>query len=96
MLVGEFQSEALLVPEHCEFEHELDEQQCQEVSVWQDTAAKACLDRGLTLDSSAPLSVCGVARFRGVEFVCCPAKTIGKCPTFPQSLTMLIKKKTSC
>lgn len=74
-VVGPFQSEALLVPEHCVFDHLHDERSCQALSEWHETGSKACVSRGLALESSAPLSVCGVARFHGVEFVCCPAKT---------------------
>lgn len=75
-VVGPFQSEALLVPEHCVFDHLHDERACQAIGEWQDTATKACVSRGLSLESSAPLTVCGVARFHGVEFVCCPSKNV--------------------
>jgi hypothetical protein len=85
--VGTFQSEALRVPEHCVFDHQLDERSCQAVSEWQDIAVKACLSRGLALESSAPLSVCGVGRFHGTEFVCCPGKGKG---AFAVKLTLAV------
>lgn len=70
--VGAFHSEVLLVPEHCVFDHVHDERRCQSNVGWRQVAESACISRGFVIDSSAPLSVCGIDKFQGVEYVCCP------------------------
>lgn len=71
-LVGDFESEALLVPQHCIFDHEHDSNKCERPSVWRQTAHEECLSRDMVLESSGMLVVCGTDTFRGVEYVCCP------------------------
>ncbi|XP_060586292.1 amyloid-beta precursor-like protein [Ruditapes philippinarum] len=71
-LVGDFESEALLVPQHCIFDHEHDSNKCERPSVWKKTATDECASRGMVLESSGMLVVCGTDTFRGVEYVCCP------------------------
>jgi len=71
-VVGAFHSEALLVPEHCVFDHMHEEQRCQTNAAWRQVADTACIGRGMAMDSSAPLSICGIDKFQGVEYVCCP------------------------
>ena len=70
--VGQFQSDALLVPEHCVFDHIHDSKECKNYEDWNKTSLQACEDRGMTLQSFAILQPCGIDRFNGVEFVCCP------------------------
>ncbi|XP_053372806.1 amyloid-beta precursor-like protein [Mercenaria mercenaria] len=71
-LVGDFESEALLVPQHCIFDHEHDSNKCERPSVWKKTARDECGSRDMVLESSGMLVVCGTDTFRGVEYVCCP------------------------
>ncbi|KAF4523548.1 hypothetical protein B566_EDAN011996 [Ephemera danica] len=71
-LEGPFQSDALLVPENCLFDHIHNQTKCWEFARWNQTAARACQGRGLTLRSFAMLLPCGISLFSGVEFVCCP------------------------
>ena len=69
---GAFQSEALLVPEQCVFDHVHNASRCWTYDEWNATAAAACSARELKLRSFAILLPCGVDIFSGVEFVCCP------------------------
>lgn len=71
-LEGPFQSDALLVPENCLFDHIHNQSNCWTFGRWNSTAATACQDRGLQLRSFAMLLPCGISLFSGVEFVCCP------------------------
>ncbi|XP_026482604.1 amyloid-beta-like protein [Ctenocephalides felis] len=71
-LEGPFQSDALLVPEGCLFDHIHNQSHCWQFSRWNQTGARACSERGLQLRSFAMLLPCGISLFSGVEFVCCP------------------------
>ena len=71
-LVGDFESEALLVPQHCMFDHEHDSNKCEHPSVWKQTATKECEAQDMVLDNTGMLVLCGTNEFRGVEYVCCP------------------------
>uniref|UniRef100_A0A1Y1MPM3 Amyloid-beta-like protein n=3 Tax=Neoptera TaxID=33340 RepID=A0A1Y1MPM3_PHOPY len=71
-LEGPFQSDALLVPENCLFDHIHNQSNCWTFGRWNSTAANACQERGLQLRSFAMLLPCGISLFSGVEFVCCP------------------------
>ncbi|XP_054263025.1 amyloid-beta-like protein isoform X2 [Macrosteles quadrilineatus] len=73
-LEGPFQSDALLVPENCLFDHIHNQTRCWEFDRWNQTAAQSCQDRDLSLRSFAMLLPCGISLFSGVEFVCCPTK----------------------
>uniref|UniRef100_A0A8D8WQX6 Beta-amyloid-like protein n=1 Tax=Cacopsylla melanoneura TaxID=428564 RepID=A0A8D8WQX6_9HEMI len=73
-LEGPFQSDALLVPEHCVFDHIHNQSKCWEYERWNQTAAQSCSERDLSLRSFAMLLPCGISLFAGVEFVCCPMK----------------------
>ena len=75
---GPFQSDALLVPEHCLFDHIHNQTKCWNFDQWNSTAGRACSDRGMKLRSFAMLLPCGIDVFSGVEFVCCPAKKARK------------------
>ncbi|KAL4228699.1 Amyloid-like protein 2 [Mactra antiquata] len=70
--VGDFESEALLVPQHCIFDHEHDSNRCERPSVWVKSASDECASRDMMLESSGMLVECGTDTFRGVEYVCCP------------------------
>lgn len=71
-LEGPFQSDALLVPEGCLFDHLHNQTKCWESHRWNSTAADTCNERNMNLRSFAMLLPCGISLFAGVEFVCCP------------------------
>ncbi|XP_014206196.1 amyloid-beta-like protein [Copidosoma floridanum] len=71
-LEGPFQSDALLVPEGCLFDHLHNQTKCWESYRWNSTAADTCRERNMNLRSFAMLLPCGISLFAGVEFVCCP------------------------
>lgn len=75
---GPFQSDALLVPENCMFDHIHNQSNCWTFGRWNATAGIACQDKGLQLRSFAMLLPCGISLFSGVEFVCCPKHFKGK------------------
>ncbi|XP_028679464.1 amyloid beta precursor like protein 1 isoform X1 [Erpetoichthys calabaricus] len=74
-LVGEFVSEALLVPDRCRFLHQEKMDACESYVYWHNIAKEACGEETLDLHSYGMLLPCGADRFRGVEYVCCPART---------------------
>lgn len=67
-------SDALLVPEGCNFSHTYDKRECKEFSFWNQTAQEACALKGLTARSFGMLVPCGIDLFSGVEYVCCPVE----------------------
>ncbi|KAM9269445.1 amyloid beta precursor like protein 2 isoform 2-T2 [Morus bassanus] len=71
-LVGEFVSDVLLVPEKCRFFHKERMDVCESHQHWQTVAKEACLTEGMILHSYGMLLPCGVDRFHGTEYVCCP------------------------
>ncbi|XP_067373482.1 amyloid-beta A4 protein-like isoform X2 [Channa argus] len=73
-LVGEFVSDALLVPDKCKFLHQERMDQCESHLHWHTVAKESCGDRSMNLHDYGMLLPCGIDRFRGVEFVCCPAE----------------------
>uniref|UniRef100_A0A3Q4AW07 Amyloid-beta A4 protein n=1 Tax=Mola mola TaxID=94237 RepID=A0A3Q4AW07_MOLML len=73
-LVGEFVSDALLVPDKCKFLHQERMDQCESHLHWHTVAKESCGDRAMNLHDYGMLLPCGIDRFRGVEFVCCPAE----------------------
>lgn len=72
VLEGPFQSDALLVPEGCLFDHIHNASRCWPFVRWNQTGAAACQERGMQMRSFAMLLPCGISLFSGVEFVCCP------------------------
>ena len=72
LTAGAFQSDALLVPEHCLFDHIHNQTKCWDFDQWNRTASTACQERGMKVKSFAMLLPCGIDVFSGVEFVCCP------------------------
>ncbi|XP_075871946.1 amyloid beta (A4) precursor protein a isoform X2 [Nelusetta ayraudi] len=73
-LVGEFVSDALLVPDKCKFLHQERMNQCESHLHWHTVAKESCGDRAMNLHDYGMLLPCDIDRFRGVEFVCCPAE----------------------
>nr|XP_046238292.1 amyloid beta (A4) precursor protein a isoform X2 [Scatophagus argus] len=73
-LVGEFVSDALLVPDKCKFLHQERMNQCESHLHWHTVAKESCGDRAMNLHDYGMLLPCGIDRFRGVEFVCCPTE----------------------
>ncbi|KAK6173306.1 hypothetical protein SNE40_016782 [Patella caerulea] len=76
-IVGAFQSDALLVPQHCVFDHHHDTDMCMDFDFWNKTANDKCKnrhDQKILKESFAMLLECEVDKFNGVEFVCCPEK----------------------
>ncbi|MCI4378386.1 hypothetical protein PGIGA_G00215320 [Pangasianodon gigas] len=71
-LVGEFVSDALLVPDKCKFLHQERMDMCESHLHWHTVAKESCGDRSMNLHDFGMLLPCGIDRFRGVEFVCCP------------------------
>ncbi|KAF7700289.1 amyloid beta precursor like protein 1 isoform X1 [Silurus meridionalis] len=72
-LVGEYVSEALLVPDRCRFLHQEQMDSCESYIYWHNIAKEACAADSLELHSYGMLLQCG-DRFRGVEYVCCPGR----------------------
>lgn len=79
---GPFQSDALLVPEGCLFDHIHNASRCWPFIRWNQTGAAACQDRNMQMRSFAMLLPCGISLFSGVEFVCCPKHFKGECGIF--------------
>ncbi|XP_048847624.1 amyloid-beta A4 protein-like isoform X1 [Brienomyrus brachyistius] len=73
-LVGEFVSDALLVPEKCRFLHQERMDTCESHLHWHTVAKESCGNRTMNLHDYGMLLPCGIDRFRGVEFVCCPSE----------------------
>ncbi|GLH10604.1 Uncharacterized protein GBIM_15532, partial [Gryllus bimaculatus] len=93
-LEGPFQSDALLVPESCLFDHIHNQTRCWAFDRWNATAARACGERDLALRSFAMLLPCGISLFSGVEFVCCPKHFKDNLkPKKPVDLASLQKKE---
>ncbi|XP_077436995.1 amyloid beta (A4) precursor protein b isoform X2 [Vanacampus margaritifer] len=71
-LVGEFVSDALLVPDKCKFLHKEYMDECESHLHWHSVAKESCGDRATNLHDYGLLMPCGIDLYRGVEFVCCP------------------------
>nr|KAG5689156.1 hypothetical protein BaRGS_007927 [Batillaria attramentaria] len=74
-IVGAFQSDALLVPQHCKFDHKHNDEVCKGFSHWEVIARDACGKDGMHCESFGMLLNCGLGTFSGVEYVCCPDQT---------------------
>ncbi|XP_076120016.1 amyloid beta (A4) precursor protein b isoform X3 [Alosa pseudoharengus] len=74
-LAGEFVSDALLVPDMCKFLHQERMDMCESHLHWHTVAKESCVDRSMNLHDYGMLLPCGIDRFRGVEFVCCPLES---------------------
>ncbi|KAK7883028.1 hypothetical protein WMY93_029202 [Mugilogobius chulae] len=72
-LVGEFVSDVLLVPEKCKFFHKEHMDMCVSHQQWHGVAKEACVKSSMVLHSYGMLLPCGIDKFHGTEYVCCPA-----------------------
>ncbi|XP_020504842.1 amyloid-like protein 2 isoform X2 [Labrus bergylta] len=72
-LVGEFVSDVLLVPEKCKFFHKERMDMCVSHQQWHGVAKEACSKSSMVLHSYGMLLPCGVDKFHGTEYVCCPS-----------------------
>ncbi|XP_070762616.1 amyloid beta precursor like protein 2 isoform X2 [Enoplosus armatus] len=72
-LVGEFVSDVLLVPEKCKFFHKERMDICVSHQQWHGVAKEACAKSSMVLHSYGMLLPCGIDKFHGTEYVCCPA-----------------------
>lgn len=79
-LVGEFVSDALLVPDKCRFLHQERMDICETHLHWHTVAKESCSESSMNLHDYGMLLPCGIDRFRGVEFVCCPVVDEGDNP----------------
>ncbi|CAL8348693.1 unnamed protein product [Arctogadus glacialis] len=70
--VGEFVSDVLLVPEKCKFFHKENMDMCVSSQRWHGVAKEACGKASMALHSYGMLLPCGVDKFQGTEYVCCP------------------------
>ncbi|XP_066567080.1 amyloid beta precursor like protein 2 isoform X3 [Amia ocellicauda] len=71
-LVGEFVSDVLLVPEKCKFFHKERMDMCVSHQQWHGVAKEACSKGSMVLHSYGMLLPCGIDKFHGTEYVCCP------------------------
>ncbi|XP_072467700.1 amyloid beta precursor like protein 2 isoform X1 [Notamacropus eugenii] len=71
-IVGEFVSDVLLVPERCQFFHKEKTDVCEYHQHWHAVTKEACMSQGMTLYSYGMLLPCGLDKFHGTEYVCCP------------------------
>uniref|UniRef100_A0A3B5BIK4 Amyloid beta precursor like protein 2 n=1 Tax=Stegastes partitus TaxID=144197 RepID=A0A3B5BIK4_9TELE len=72
-LVGEFVSDVLLVPEKCKFFHKERMDMCVSHQQWHGVAKEACAKSTMVLHSYGMLLPCGIDKFHGTEYVCCPS-----------------------
>uniref|UniRef100_A0A7N8YFJ8 Amyloid-beta A4 protein n=1 Tax=Mastacembelus armatus TaxID=205130 RepID=A0A7N8YFJ8_9TELE len=80
-LVGEFVSDVLLVPEKCKFFHKERMDMCVSHQQWHSVAKEACSKSSMVLHSYGMLLPCGIDKFHGTEYVCCPSSRTGESPT---------------
>ncbi|XP_076002534.1 amyloid beta precursor like protein 2 [Genypterus blacodes] len=76
-LVGEFVSDVLLVPEKCKFFHKERMDMCVSHQQWHGVAKEACAKSSTVLHSYGMLQPCGIDKFHGTEYVCCPSSRSG-------------------
>uniref|UniRef100_A0A673BA49 Amyloid beta (A4) precursor-like protein 2 n=1 Tax=Sphaeramia orbicularis TaxID=375764 RepID=A0A673BA49_9TELE len=77
-LVGEFVSDVLLVPEKCKFFHKERMDMCVSHQQWHGVAKEACGKSSMVLHSYGPAPTCGIDKFHGTEYVCCPTSRVGE------------------
>ncbi|XP_074496373.1 amyloid beta precursor like protein 2 isoform X1 [Sebastes fasciatus] len=77
-LVGEFVSDVLLVPEKCKFFHKEPMDMCVSHQQWHGVAKEACSKSSMVLHSYGMLLPCGIDKFHGTEYVCCPSSRAGE------------------
>ncbi|XP_019944048.2 amyloid beta precursor like protein 2 isoform X8 [Paralichthys olivaceus] len=80
-LVGEFMSDVLLVPEKCKFFHKERMDMCISHQQWHGVTKEACAKSSMELHSYGMLLPCGIDKFHGTEYVCCPSsRTVDSAP----------------
>ncbi|KAM4566923.1 amyloid beta precursor like protein 2 isoform 2-T2 [Odontesthes bonariensis] len=72
-LVGEFVSDVLLVPDKCKFFHKERMDMCVSHQQWHSVAKEACARSSMVLHGYGMLLPCGIDKFHGTEYVCCPS-----------------------
>ncbi|KAM7412700.1 hypothetical protein PAMA_020194 [Pampus argenteus] len=77
-LVGEFESDVLLVPEKCKFFHKERMDMCVSHQQWHSVVKEACDKSAMELHSYGMLLPCGIDKFQGTEYVCCPSPHTGE------------------
>ncbi|KAM7398967.1 hypothetical protein PAMP_018266 [Pampus punctatissimus] len=77
-LVGEFESDVLLVPEKCKFFHKERMDMCVSHQQWHNVVKEACDKSTMELHSYGMLLPCGIDKFQGTEYVCCPSPHTGE------------------
>jgi len=78
-LVNEYEADALMVPNGCQFDHLHDDTKCLTHDQWKKNAGKECKRKyQMNLKDYGILLSCKTDHFTGVEFVCCPKKSIKK------------------
>ncbi|XP_055751129.1 amyloid-like protein 2 isoform X13 [Salvelinus fontinalis] len=82
-LVGEFVSDVLLVPEKCRFFHKERMDMCVSHQQWHGVAKEACSKGTMVLHSYGMLLPCGIDKFHGTEYVCCPSPGEPSLPAMP-------------
>uniref|UniRef100_H3DFU0 Amyloid beta (A4) precursor-like protein 2 n=1 Tax=Tetraodon nigroviridis TaxID=99883 RepID=H3DFU0_TETNG len=87
-LVGEFVSDILLVPEKCKFFHKERMDMCVSHQQWHGVAKEGTLTSQLLI--RAPwcctlrhVASCGIDKFHGTEYVCCPSSQAGASAVSP-------------
>ncbi|KAM6956047.1 amyloid beta (A4) precursor protein b isoform 4-T4 [Lycodopsis pacificus] len=73
-LVLEFVSDDRVMSDKCDFLRKQRPDQCESQLHWHTVAKESCGDRSMNLHDYGMLLPCGIDRFLGVEFVCCPAE----------------------
>lgn len=76
-LVNEYEADALMVPNGCKFDHIHDSKICMGHDKWAKKAEDQCrIKYEMKLKDYGILLSCDVDVFTGVEFVCCPNKSM--------------------
>jgi amyloid beta A4 protein len=78
-LVNEYEADALMVPNGCKFDHLHDQDVCMTHKQWKKKAQDECKRKhSMKLKDYGILLSCKTDYFTGVEFVCCPRKSMKK------------------
>uniref|UniRef100_A0A8C2CFT2 Amyloid beta (A4) precursor-like protein 2 n=1 Tax=Cyprinus carpio TaxID=7962 RepID=A0A8C2CFT2_CYPCA len=85
-LVGEIVSDILQVPEKCKYLYKESMDMCVSQQQWYGVAKEACSKGNMVLHSYSMLLPCGIDKFYGTDYVCCPSTPREK-PTPSASLS---------
>ncbi|XP_060073144.1 amyloid-beta precursor-like protein isoform X2 [Ylistrum balloti] len=92
-LTGIFTSEALLVPQGCEFQH-LKYNECASYTFWKEKSNLTCQDKNMYMENFSMLLPCNVGLYSGVEYVCCKPPNTGKPVDHPRVISLPKEDKT--